>query len=85
MILDTVYLVTAVFIFMIGQTIRQDGNRRKILKDQRGRDGKESIIQQLRKMNSSKTYSNLKLTRIVNTVDNSLRHRFKLNVNTYFA
>ena len=50
MILDIVYLVIVVFIFMIDQIISQDGNNKKISKDHKDKDGKELIIQLLNKM-----------------------------------
>jgi len=41
MTLDTVLLVIAAFIFMIGPIIKLDGNNRKILKEQKNKDGDE--------------------------------------------
>ena len=50
MILVIVYLVIVVFIFMIDQIISQDGNKKKISKDHKDKDGKELIIQLLNKI-----------------------------------
>jgi hypothetical protein len=43
MIQDTVHLETVVFTCMIDRTIKQDGNRKKIFKEPKNRDGEELI------------------------------------------
>lgn len=44
MIQDIVFLAIVVYICMIVQPTKQDGNQKKISRDHRDKDGRESII-----------------------------------------